>query len=124
MGPNRRALEREAAAARAAEAARHADLARPHIASAKRIISIWQSRLARGVPLWFHPTVGAAIAAGRPWLLFYCPACGQTGAIDLRRLDRHRGATLESLIPSLSCRRCRPHPPFARLAGLAARRPA
>jgi hypothetical protein len=34
-------------------------------------------------------------------------------------LDRHRRATIESLIPALSCRRCSPNPPFAKLLGLA-----
>jgi arylformamidase len=27
--------------------------------------------------LWFNPTIGAAIAAGLPWLTFSCPGCGQ-----------------------------------------------
>jgi hypothetical protein len=35
--------------------------------------------------LWFYPTIGAAIAAGLPWLSFSCPACGQFGSVDLRR---------------------------------------
>jgi hypothetical protein len=29
-------------------------------------------------------------------------ACRQVGEVDLRKLDRHRGATIESLIPALS----------------------
>ena len=28
------------------------------------------------------PTIGAAIAAGLPWLSFSCPACGQSGNIQ------------------------------------------
>jgi hypothetical protein len=44
-----------------------------------------------------------AIAAGLPWLA--CPACQQVGAIDLRTLDRHPGASISSLISSVSCRR-------------------
>jgi hypothetical protein len=54
------------------------------------------------------PTIGAAIAAECPWLRFYCPARRQIGEVDLRKLGRHRGATIESLIAALSCRRCRP----------------
>jgi hypothetical protein len=42
----------------------------------------------------------------------YCPACRTTLDIDLRTLDRHRDAAVTSLIPSLSCRSCRPHAPF------------
>jgi hypothetical protein len=38
--------------------------------------------------------------------------------IDLRALDRHRDAAISSLIPSLSCRSCRPNAPFAELVRL------
>ena len=33
-------------------------------------------------------------------------------------LDRHRDAAVTSLIPSLSCRSCRPNAPFAELVRL------
>jgi hypothetical protein len=72
----------------------------------------------RGRELWFHLRSGAAIAAGHPWLTFIYPACQQIGEIDLRTLDRHPDATIESLILSLSCRRCQPNPPFVKLLGL------
>ena len=62
--------------------------------TAGRIIDLWDARRARGAEPLF---------------------------IDLRRIDRHPGASVESLIPQLSCQRCSPHPPFARLIGLAAR---
>jgi hypothetical protein len=70
------------------------------------------------MPMLFSPTIGAAIAARRwfPW--FRCPACRTTSSIDLRRLDRHHDAAVTSLIPSLSCRSCRPHAPLAELLGL------
>jgi hypothetical protein len=45
------------------------------------------------------------------------------GSVDLRTLDRHPGASISSLIPSLSCRRCPPHAPFAKLEMLTAERP-
>jgi len=38
--------------------------------------------------------------------------------IDLRTLDRHPDAAVTSLIPSLSCRSCRPNAPFAELVRL------
>jgi hypothetical protein len=85
---------------------------------ARRIVAIWNGRRAKGRELWFHLRIGAAIAAGHPWLTFLCPACQQIGEIDLRRLDRHPNATIESLVLSLSCRRCRPNPPFVKLLGL------
>jgi hypothetical protein len=78
---------------------------------------------AGGRALWFYPTIGAAIAAGFPWLTFSCPACGQCGSLDLRTLDRHPRASISSLIPSVSCRRCSPNAPFARLEMLTAERP-
>jgi hypothetical protein len=66
----------------------------------------------------FSPTIGAAIAA-RHWFLWVrCPACRTIQAIDLRTLDRHRDAAVTSLIPSLSCRSCRPNAPFAELVRL------
>jgi hypothetical protein len=70
------------------------------------------------MPLLFTPTIGAALAA-RYWFLWvYCPACHNTSGIDLRTLDRHPDAAVTSLIPSLSCRSCRPHAPFAELVRL------
>jgi hypothetical protein len=85
---------------------------------AGRIVAIWNARLARGAELFFSPTISGAIAAGRPVLTCYCPGCGVVGKIDLRKIDRHPRASVESLIPALSCRRCRPQAPFVRLIGL------
>ena len=107
---------------RRAIAALHALLTDPDRKNraAARIVDLWDARRARGAEPLFHPTIGAVIRAGRPWLMCYCPGCGVVGEIDLRRIDRHPGASVESLIPHLSCQRCSPHPPFARLIGLAA----
>jgi hypothetical protein len=123
MGPNRRAQERERAAARAAEEARRAEAERKAIAEAEKIVAIWIARQAGGRALWFYPTIGAAIAAGFPWLSFSCPGCGMVGSVDVRKLDRHPSASISSLIPSLSCRRCSPNPPFAKLESLTAAQP-
>ncbi len=38
--------------------------------------------------LWFYPTIGAAIAAERPWLTFHCPGCRVIGQVDLRTVGR------------------------------------
>jgi hypothetical protein len=123
MGPNRRAQERERAAAEAAAKAKRAEAERKAAAEAEKIVAIWNARQAGGRALWFYPTIGAAIAAKLPWLSFSCTACGQFGSVDLRTLDRHPGGAISSLIPSLSCRRCSPHGPFARLEMLTAERP-
>ncbi len=123
MRPNRRAQERERAAAKAAEAAKRAGAERKAAAEAQKIVEIWNAQQAGGRALWFYPTIGAAIAAGYPWLTFYCPACRGVGSVDLRTLDRHPGASISSLIPSLSCRRCSPYAPFAKLEMLTTERP-
>src|SRR5215471_16503941 len=115
MGPNRRVQDRERAAAEAAAKARRAEAERKAIVEAQKIVAIWNARQTGGRALWFYPTIGAAIAAGLPWLAFSCPACGQVGSVDLRTFDRHPGASISSLIPSVSCRRCSPNAPFARL---------
>ena len=118
MDPNRRAQERQRAAAEAA--AKAAGSERKAVAEVQKIVAIWNARQAGGRALWFYPTIGAAVAAGLPWLSFSCPACGQWGTADLRSLDRHPGAAVSSLIPSASCRRCSPNAPFARLETLTA----
>jgi hypothetical protein len=62
--------------------------------------------------------IGVALASRHHFLWVYCPACHTMRDIDLRTLDRYRGAAVTSLIPSLSCRSCRPHAPFAELVCL------
>jgi hypothetical protein len=123
MGLNRRAQDRERAAAEAAARAKRAEAERKPVAKAQKIVAIWNARQAGGRALWFYPTIGAAITAKLPWLSFSCPACGQFGSVDLRTLDRHPGGAISSLVPSLSCRRCSPNAPFARLEMLTAERP-
>src|ERR1700730_12343404 len=116
MGPNRRAQERERAAARAAAEAKRAEAERKAIVDAQKVVAVWNAWRAGGRALWFYPTIGAAIAAGLPWLSFSCPACGQFGSVDLRTLDRHPAAAISSLLPSVLCRRCSPpNAPFPRL---------
>jgi hypothetical protein len=68
VGPNRRAQDRELAAAEAAARAKRAAAERKAIADAEKIVAIWNTRQAGGRALWFYPTIGAAMAAGLPWL--------------------------------------------------------
>ena len=102
----------------AEDIARQIATVREDLEFAGDVVEIWHSRLAAGRELFFAPTIRAAILARRPYLTFYCPACGVTGRVDLRKIDRHRGTSITSLIPALSCRRCVPHAPFAKLTGL------
>jgi hypothetical protein len=106
----RQAAEKEAAERRATDA--------QVLEDAERLIAAWNDRQAKHMPMLFSPTIGAAITAGYWFLWVCCPACRTTNAIDLRTLDRHRDAAVTSLIPSLSCRSCRPNAPFAELMRL------
>ena len=74
----------------------------------------------RHKPGW-SPMVGVAIAARFYFLDAFCPGCRQVKQVDLRKLDRHERTTLHGLIPMLSCQRCQPQPPFARLVRLSQR---
>jgi hypothetical protein len=118
MGFNKRKMEdRRRTAAEEGAAARRATDAQV-LEDAERMIGAWNERQAMRMPLLFSPTIGAAITA-RYWFLWVrCPACRTTQAVDLSTLDRHRDAAVTSLIPSLSCRSCRPNAPFAELVRL------
>jgi hypothetical protein len=54
--------------------AKPAEAQRKAISEAQKIVAIWSARQAGGRALWFHPTIGAAIAAGLHWFMFSCPA--------------------------------------------------
>src|SRR5882724_5938962 len=64
------------------------------------------SDLARRFPMLASPLIGAALSAGLPWLGVYCAGCRTERCVDLREIDRHRGASVESLIPALACTWC------------------
>jgi hypothetical protein len=89
MGPNRRAQERDRAAAIAAERAKRAEADRKAIADAQKIVAIWNAA-SRRREHWFYPTIGAAIRAGLSWLSYSCPACGQSGSVDLTGTPAHQ----------------------------------
>ena len=76
MGPNRRAQDRERAAAKA----KRAEVERKAVAEAQKISAIWNARQVGGRELWFYPTIGAAIRAGLPWLSYSCP-CLRSGRL-------------------------------------------
>jgi hypothetical protein len=115
---NDRQRERRDADVNRKEIARQQEVVREDLSEAGNVVEVWNSRLATGRELLFTPTIRAAIMAHTPMLTFSCPACGVTGTADLRKLDRHPQTPVTSLIPSLSCQRCRPNPPFAKLTGL------
>jgi hypothetical protein len=118
MGFNKRRMESERAAAAAKEAEARRALGPQILADAEHLVAVWNARQEKHMPMLFAPTIGAAITAGYWFLWARCPACRTTGDVDLRQLDRHRGAAVTSLIPALSCRSCRPNAPFAELVRL------
>jgi hypothetical protein len=67
-------------------------------AEAEAVIQRWNDQLAVGRDMLWSPTIGAALLAGTPWLDGFCPGCGTSRAIDLRRrsaparIGRHAGA--------------------------------
>jgi hypothetical protein len=118
MGFNRRKMDgdRKAVADATANARRATE--RQVLEDATCLVTRWNERQAKAMPLLYSPTIGAALTA-RHWFLWVrCPACRTTTSVDLRTIDRHPDATVTSLIPSLSCRSCRPHAPFAELLQL------
>jgi hypothetical protein len=63
------------------------------------------------VDMLWSPTIRAALIAGTPWLDVFCPGCGTSRAIDLRKVDRHPLASVATLVLGLRCswRRHRQH---------------
>jgi len=117
MGFGRRKIEADRKALADSEVARRATDVKV-LEDAERLIAAWNKRQAQRMPMLFSPTVGAAVAA-RHWFLWVrCTACRTFSAVDLRKLDRHPQAAVTGLIPDLSCRSCRPNPPFAELVRL------
>ena len=91
---NRRKIEAERKAKADAEAAARRASDPQVLADAEALISAWNERQARRMPLLFAPTIGAALGARHHFLWVYCPACRTTRDIDLRTLDRHRNAAV------------------------------
>jgi hypothetical protein len=124
MGPNKRAIEREEAAARRAEAERRRRTTPQMQEDAERAIADWNCRLQRGEPVWTVPIIGAALAARYPWLAVYCPGCKTVVDVDLSKVDRHPDAPVTTLLIGWSCELCRGGAgPMPRLLGLAQIKP-
>ena len=104
MGFNKRRMEDERRHAAEKEAAIRRATERQILEDAEHLITVWNERQAKRMPMLFSPTIGAAITAGYWFLRARCPACRTTGDVDLRTLDWHRGAAVTALTPALSCR--------------------
>ena len=86
-------------------------------AAAKRVMAMWNAALAAGWRTIFYPSVGTALVTGCHWLHVVCPACQQMGEVDLRKIDIHPNASIGTVVRAMPCKRCSPHPPFARPLG-------
>jgi hypothetical protein len=57
---------------------------------------------ATGRDMRCSPTIRAALVTGTPWLDVFCPGCGTSQAVDLRTIDRHPLAAVDTLVLGLS----------------------
>jgi hypothetical protein len=114
-GANRLAeMERQRRAREAEDLSERTRLKR---AAAEHSMGLWNTALAAGWRTIFYPSVGTALSTGCHWLHVVCPACQQLGEVDLRMIDIHPDASIGTVVRAMSCKRCSPHPPFARPLG-------
>jgi hypothetical protein len=102
MGFNKRKMEDRRRLAAEKEAAARRATEKQILEDVDHLITVWNERQGKRMPMLFSPTIGAA-TAGYWFLRACCPACRTTGDVDLRALDWHRGAAVTALIPALSC---------------------
>jgi hypothetical protein len=87
-------------------------------AQAKAVIERWNEQLAASRDMLWSPTIRAALIAGTPWLDVFCPGCGTSRAIDLRKVDRHPLASVATLVLGLRCSWCPESAPMPKLLSL------
>jgi hypothetical protein len=93
-------------------------------AEAEAVIQRWNDQFALSRDMLWSPTIRAALLAGTPWLDVFCPGCGTSRAIDLRKVDRHPLASVATLVLGLRCSWCPESAPMPRILGLHALPPA
>jgi hypothetical protein len=93
-------------------------------AEAKGVIDRWNEQLAAGREMLWSPTIRAALIAGTPWLDVYCPGCGTSRALNLRKVDRHPLASVGTLVLGLRYSWCPGSAPMPKIFGLHALPPA
>jgi hypothetical protein len=93
-------------------------------AEAKAVIERWNEHLSASRDMLWSPTIRAALIAGTPWLDVFCPGCGTSRALGLRRVDRHPLASVGTLVLGLRCSWCPESAPMPKILGLHALAPA
>jgi hypothetical protein len=83
-------------------------------AEAKGIVERWNEQIAASHDILWSPTIRAALI-GAPWLDVFCPGCGTSRAIDLRKVDRHPLASVATLVLGLRGSWCPELAPMARI---------
>ena len=76
------------------EALAQSERSRLKRATAKHVMSLWNSALAAGWRTIFYPTVGTALVTGCNFLHVVCPACQQMGETDLRKINVPRDVVM------------------------------
>jgi hypothetical protein len=79
-------------------------------AEAQAVIERWNQQLVASRDMLWSPTIRAALIAGTPWLDVFCPGCGTSRAIDLRKVDRHLLASVATLVLGCGARGARNRP--------------
>jgi hypothetical protein len=87
-------------------------------AETELVVDRWNRRLATSRDMLWSPTIPAALLAGTPWLDVFCPGCGTSRAIDLRKVDRHPLASVATLVLGLRCSWCPESAPMPRILGV------
>jgi hypothetical protein len=105
MGFNRRKMEGDRKAKAETEAVSRRATDAKVLQDAEGVVSAWNKRQAKRMPLLFVPTIGAALASRHHFLWVYCPACRTTRDIDLRTLDRHCDAAVPTAWRAVERRR-------------------
>jgi hypothetical protein len=85
---------------------------------ARIAVAVFNVRARSAHPVLAWPTFRAVALAQRPFLMVECASCRQIAYLDLRKIDSHPDASINSLTPHLKCVRCQPNPPLPRLIGL------
>jgi hypothetical protein len=87
-------------------------------AEAKAVIERWNEQLVASRDMLWSPTIRAALMAGTPRLDAFCPGCGTSRAIDVRKVDRHPLASVATLVLGLRCSWCPESAPMPRILAL------
>jgi hypothetical protein len=84
-------------------------------AEAKAVIERWNEQLAPAATCCGRRRSGLRRSQGRD---VFCPGCGTSRAIDLRKVDRHPLASVATLVLGLRCSWCPELAPMPRILGL------